>query len=105
MSVSYLCCAIALTALATYLPRVLPLVLFRKRIENRFVQSFLLYMPYAILAAMVFPSVFTSTGGLVSALGGTLVALVMSYFNFNLMPVAIASTVVVFLIEQIFPLL
>ena len=72
MSVSYLCCAIALTALATYLPRVLPLVLFRKRIENRFVQSFLLYMPYAILAAMVFPAVFTSTGGLVSALGGTL---------------------------------
>lgn len=105
MSVSYFCYAVALTALATYLPRVLPLILFRKRIENRFVQSFLLYMPYAILAAMVFPAVFTSTGGLVSALGGTLVALVMSYFSFNLMPVAIASTVVVFLIEQLFPLL
>lgn len=58
MTFSYLCLSIGLMALVTYLPRVLPLILFRKRIENKFFQSLLLYMPYAILAAMVFPDVF-----------------------------------------------
>ena len=61
MTFSYLCFSIGLMALVTYLPRVLPLILFRKRIENKFFQSFLLYMPYAILAAMVFPVAIAST--------------------------------------------
>ena len=101
MTFSYLCLSIGLMALVTYLPRILPLILFRKRIENKFFQSFLLYMPYAILAAMVFPEVFSSTSGWVSAVCGTIVALGMSYFRFGLMPVAIASTCTVFLIEQL----
>ena len=41
----------------TYLVRVLPLVVFRKKITNRFVRSFLAYIPYAVLAAMTFPAV------------------------------------------------
>jgi branched-chain amino acid transport len=101
MTFSYLCLSIGLMALVTYIPRVLPLILFRRHIENRFFQSFLLYMPYAILAAMVFPDVFSSTGGLISAICGTAVALVMSYFRFGLMPVALASTCTVFLVEQL----
>lgn len=44
----------------TYLVRVLPLVVFRKKITNRFVRSFLAYIPYAVLAAMTFPAVFFS---------------------------------------------
>ncbi|MFQ9389850.1 MAG: AzlD domain-containing protein [Coprococcus sp.] len=35
----------------TYLVRVLPLVVFKKKITNRFVRSFLTYIPYAVLAA------------------------------------------------------
>ena len=42
----------------TYLVRVLPLVVFKKKITNRFVRSFLTYIPYAVLAAMTFPAVF-----------------------------------------------
>ena len=33
----------------TYLVRVLPLVVFKKKITNRFVRSFLTYIPYAVL--------------------------------------------------------
>ena len=43
----------------TYLVRVLPLVVFKKKITNRFVRSFLTYIPYAVLAAMTFPAVFS----------------------------------------------
>ena len=55
---------IAVMALVTYLIRMLPLVIFRKKIENRFIRSFLYYIPYAVLAAMTFPAVFSSTGSL-----------------------------------------
>ena len=41
---------VAVMALVTYLPRVLPLAIFRKKINNRFVKSFLFYVPYAVLA-------------------------------------------------------
>ena len=42
MTFSYLCLSIGLMALVTYLPRVLPLILFRKRIENK---TSLMYFP------------------------------------------------------------
>ena len=37
-------------ALTTYLIRVLPLTLIRKPIRNRFLRSFLYYVPYVTLA-------------------------------------------------------
>lgn len=49
---------ITVMALVTYLIRMLPIVIFRKKIENRFIRSFLYYIPYAVLAAMTFPAVF-----------------------------------------------
>ena len=45
----------------TYLCRVLTLVLVRRKIENRFLRSVLTYMPFGVLAAMVFPEIFYST--------------------------------------------
>ena len=59
---------IFLMALVTNVPRVLPLTVFRKQIRSRYIRSFLDYTPYAVLGAMTFPDVFTSTGNLVSAL-------------------------------------
>lgn len=91
--------AIVLMALVSYLPRVIPLAVFRKKIENRFIQSLLLYMPYGILAAMVFPAVLYSTDNLLSALCGFIVALAMSYFSCGLLPVALGASAAVFLAE------
>ena len=52
---------IAAMALTTYLIRVLPLTIFRKPIHNRFVRSFLHYVPYACLTTMTFPAILSST--------------------------------------------
>ena len=41
----------------TYLIRALPFVLVNKKIENRFLNSFLYYIPYTVLAAMTFPAI------------------------------------------------
>lgn len=105
MSMEKLILAIALMAVVTYLPRVVPLAVFRKKIKNRFLQSFLMYMPYGVLAAMVFPDVFSSTASLWSAIVGAIVALVLSYKNLGLMPVALSSVGTVFVCEYILSLL
>lgn len=90
---------IAVMALVTYLIRMLPLVIFRKKIENRFIRSFLYYIPYAVLAAMIFPAVFSSTGSVWSAVAGLIVALLLAFFEKGLLTVALSSCVAVFVIE------
>ena len=90
---------IAVMALVTYLIRMLPLVIFRKKIENRFIRSFLYYIPYAVLAAMTFPAVFSFTGSVWSAVAGLIVALLLAFFEKGLLTVALSSCVAVFVIE------
>jgi len=88
-------------AVVSYLPRVLPLVIFRGKIKNNFVKSVVNYMPYGILSAMIFPEVLYSTGHIVSALVGFGVAIILSWRKLGLLPVALCSTAGVFLVELI----
>lgn len=90
---------VALMALVTYVPRVLPVTIFRKQIRSRFIRSFLDYTPYAVLGALTFPDVFTSTGHLYSAAGGTLIAVLLGYKGKSLVVVAMAAIVTVYVIE------
>lgn len=96
-----LACYIAVMAGVTYLIRALPLVLFRKKIENRFISSFLYYIPYAVLAAMTIPAIFSSTGNIYSALAGLAVALVVAFFEKSLVTVALSACGAVFITEFI----
>ncbi len=97
---AYFWIQLAVMAGVTYLVRMLPLVIFRKKIENRFIRSFLHYIPYAVLAAMTFPAVFSSTGGgLWSALAGLIVAVVLAFFEKGLVTVALCACAAVFLAE------
>lgn len=54
-------------AAVTYLIRMLPLTLIRRKITNRTLRSFLYYVPYATLSAMTFPAILTATGSAISA--------------------------------------
>ncbi len=90
---------VALMALVTYIPRVLPVTIFRKEIHSKFIRSFLDYTPYAVLGALTFPEVFFSTGHLYSAAGGTLVAVALGYKGKSLVVVAIAAIAAVYLLE------
>ena len=83
----------------TYLIRMLPLVIFKKKITNRFIRSFLHYIPYAVLAAMTFPAILEATASPISALVGLAVALIAAYFEWGLLPVALLSCVAVFITE------
>lgn len=83
----------------TYLIRVMPLALCQRQIQNRFVRSFLFYVPYSVLGAMTFPAVFTSVSQLPSAIAGTLAALFMAYREKNLLCVAAVACAVAFAVD------
>ena len=88
-------------ALTTYLVRMLPMTLFRKKIKSRFARSFFYYIPYAVLAAMTLPAILYSTDGYLSALAGLAVAVVLSLLNQSLIVVSLAAYVVAFLVGMI----
>ena len=71
--------------------------LWWKKITSRFWLSFLHYIPYAVLSAMTIPAIFYSTGSMVTAAAGTIVALVMAYFELPLIAVALGASAAAFI--------
>ena len=86
-------------AVVTYLIRMLPLVLIKKKITNKFILSFLHYIPYSVLTVMTIPAVFYSTGSTLSALLGFVVALFFALKGKGLPIVAAAACGTVLLVE------
>lgn len=99
MKVEYILLSTAVMALTTYLIRVLPMVLFRKKITNIRIKSFLYYVPYTVLAAMTFPAIFSSTGTSVSAIVGCIAALILAYFKRGLLIVALGASGAALLVQ------
>ena len=76
---------LAIMALSTYAIRAIPLVLANRKITNRFLRSFLHYIPYAVLTAITVPAGLFATGSIVSAAAGLLCAVLVSGKTGNLM--------------------
>ncbi len=101
MEIERVLICVALMALVTYIPRVLPVTVFRRQIRSRFIRSFLDYTPYAVLGALTFPDVFYSTGHFYSAAAGALVAVFLGYRGKSLVVVAVAAIIAVYVTELI----
>ena len=101
MSTIYIIAGIMVMALVTYLVRVLPMVIFRKKITNVRVKSFLYYVPYAVLSAMTFPAIFSSTGTKISAVAGCAAAVLLAYFRKGLLTVAVGAAAAVFIVQML----
>ncbi len=97
----YLVLSVAVMALVTYLIRMLPLAVFRKKIKSQLALDFLYYVPYAVLSAMTIPAVFTAcaeggalTGAaVISSITGFAVALLLAYLERGLLTVAVSACV------------
>lgn len=79
--------------------RVLPITLIRKPIKNRFIRSFLYYVPYVTLAVMTFPAIMEATQSPIAGLAALVLGILAAFFGLGLLPVSIICCVVVFLIE------
>ena len=92
---------ILLAIVATILIRVLPMMLIKGQIRNRFLRSFLYYMPYVTLAVMTFPDMIQTTmtpaSGIVSLIAGVIAAC----YGMGLFPVAAICCVIVYLMDML----
>ena len=59
----------------SFLIRELPLTLIRRPIKNRFLRSFLFYVPYVTLAVMTFPSILHATSSPLAGLAALLLGI------------------------------
>jgi branched-subunit amino acid transport protein len=88
-------------ALTTYLIRVLPLTVWRKPIKNRFLRSFLHYVPYACLTAMTFPAILDSGSSMISGAAALAVAGVLAFLGKGLVVVALGASAALWVMEWI----
>lgn len=96
---------VAVMALVTYAVRMLPLVIFRKKIASPFVKSFLYYMPYAVLGAMTIPGILYSTASIPSAAAGLVIAVAFAWKGRSLLAVAVAACAAAYAVSFIMTLI
>lgn len=90
---------ILIMAVVTYAIRVLPLTLIRGQIKNRFLQSFLYYVPYVTLAVMTFPAIVHATQSTVSGLAALIIGVIVAWFGFDLFKTAVSCCLIVLILE------
>ena len=88
-------------ALVTYMIRVIPMVAVKGKLKSRFIQSFLYYMPYAVLGAMTFPGILYSSGNILASAVGGVFALFLAYNNQSMMKVALGSILAVYICQRL----
>lgn len=74
-------------AVVTYIPRMLPLVLLQNVTLPNYINRFMKFIPYAALGSLIFPAILTSTGANhpEAAIVGGIVAIILAWFEINLM--------------------
>ena len=90
---------ILVCAVVSLLIRELPLTLIRKPVKNRFLRSFLYYVPYVTLAVMTFPAILHATSSPVAGLAALVLGIVAAWFGANLFQVAVGCCAVVLILE------
>ena len=90
---------VAVMAGVTFATRALPATLIRRKVTNRFLRSFLYYVPYCCLTAMTFPSILSSTASILSGAAALVVAVILAYRGKSLIVVALSSSAAVLVVE------
>ena len=68
-------------------------------IRNRFLRSFLFYVPYVTLAVMTFPAIVEATQSPLAGIAALVVGVALAWFGAGLFPVAVVCCGVVFVLE------
>lgn len=90
---------IGIMAGVTFLIRVLPLTLIKKQIKNRFLQSFLYYVPYVTLSVMTFPAIVNATQAPFAGACALVIGILAAWFGASLFQVSVSCCVIVFVLE------
>lgn len=86
----------------TYIPRMLPFVLFRGKELPAFVQGILKNVPYATLGALIFPGILFIQEDIWFGLLGAAVAFGIAFLGANVIVVVLGSIAILSLYSLIF---
>ena len=90
---------IAVCAGVSFLFFYLFFLLIRRPIRNRFLRSFLFYVPYVTLAVMTFPSILHATSSPLAGLAALLLSIAAAWLGANLFQVAVGCCAIVLILE------
>jgi len=90
---------ILVVAIVSLIIRALPVTVMRRQITNRFIKSFLYYVPYVTLSVMTFPAIIDATRVPLAGILALIVGIGVAWFRKNLFETAISCCVVVLLVE------
>lgn len=79
--------------------RILPLLILRRPIRNRFLRSFFYYVPYVTLSVMTFPAIVNATANPLLGTVALVVGIVLAWIGANMITVSAACCAVVFILE------
>lgn len=91
---------ILVSFLTSYAIRVLPLTLIRKPITNRYLRSFLYYVPYVTLAVMTFPAMVQATLSPIAGGVALIIGILLAWNGKGLPVVASACCITVLILEH-----
>ena len=83
----------------TAIIRILPLLILRRPIRNRFLRSFFYYVPYVTLAVMTFPAIVNATASPLAGAVALVAGIVLAWIGANMITVSAACCVVVLILE------
>ena len=86
-------------AFTTWCMRVIPSLVMKRPLKSRFAQSFLYYVPYVTLAVMTFPAIVQATDQPLAGAAALIVGILAAWFGADLIYVAVACCVTVFVLE------
>lgn len=92
---------ILIMAVVTYAMRVFPITLIKKQIKNKFIQSFLYYIPYVTLAVMTFPAIIYATESPVSGIAALIIGITAAWRGASLFSVALYCCCTVLIVQFI----
>lgn len=78
---------------------MLPLVLSRKLITNRYLKAFLTYVPVSCLTCLTIPGIIYSANSVISGTVALFVGLVAAFFKRSMVTVAVLVSLTVFVCE------
>ena len=86
---------------STYLIRAIPFAAVQRKITNKFIRSFLYYIPYTVLSAMTFPAAIYATGNTFAAAAGLIAGGIFAVKEKGLTVVAVISCITAFAADMI----
>ncbi|MBQ7282811.1 MAG: AzlD domain-containing protein, partial [Spirochaetales bacterium] len=76
--------------LITAVIRILPLLVLRRPIRNRFLRSFFYYVPYVTLSVMTFPAIVNATASPIAGAAALIAGIVLAWIGANMITVSAA---------------